>query len=276
MFYSQHSGPRHPLYSRGQMIVLTVVVSLIIVSSGVLLFYSAINYQVAINTANSQAIASAIARATTVAKEEASATAIASTLHNPYPPYMGSIALYDPLTNNDLGHSWDVAPRGANTICQFAGRTYLSSNANTAKDLYSGTVCFAENTDFSDFTFQVQIVLEQGLCGGIVFRGNSKTNNFDRFVICSNAWYDFRQCNGGYCDVVLANGLFSAINTKAGATNMLAVVASGAAITLYVNGKQIVTASDSGFSEGQIGLVTSGYNGTRTVATFRNVEVWTT
>src|SRR5947209_11121397 len=215
MFYSQHSGPRHPLYSRGQMIVLSVVVSLIIISSGVL-FYSAVNYQVATNTASSRAIASDIAQATTLAQEEASATAVASTLHNPYPPYTGSVALYDPLTSNDLGHSWDVASSGANNACQFAGRTYMSSNANTAKNLYSGTVCFAEETDFSDFTFQVQTVLEQGLCGGIVFRGNSKTNNFDRFFICSNAWYDFRQCNDGYCDVVYANGLFLAINSKSG------------------------------------------------------------
>lgn len=264
----QYAGPRHPLYSRGQIIVLTVVVSLIIVSSGVLLFYSSVNYQIATNTAIAQANASA----TALAQEEASATAIASTLHNPYPPYTGSIALYDPLSNNDLGHNWDVASRGGNSACQFAGKAYQS--ANTAKDLYSGTVCFAENTDFSDFTLQVQTVLEQGMCGGIVFRGNSKTNNFDRFVICSNAWYDFRQCNGGYCDVVFANGLFSAINTQAGATNTLGVVANGVNITLYVNGKQILTASDSGFSEGQIGLVTSGSNGTRTVAMFRNVEVW--
>ena len=274
MFYSQHSGPRHPLYSRGQMIVLTVVVSLIIVSSGVL-FYSAVNYQVATNTASAQASASAIAQATTLAQEDASATAIASTLRNPYPPYTGSIALYDPLTGNDLGHSWDVASRGTNSTCQFARKTYMSSNANTAKDLYSGTVCFAENTDFSDFTFQVQTVLEQGLCGGIVFRGNSKAHNFDRFIICSNAWYDFRQCNNGYCDVVFANGLFSAINTQPGAINTLAAVASGTTITLYINGRQIIAASDSGFSEGQIGLVTSGYNGTHTVATFHNVEVWT-
>jgi 3-keto-disaccharide hydrolase len=274
MLYSQRSGPRHPVYSRGQMIVLSVVVSLIIISSGVL-FYSAVTYQVATSTASAQAIASAIARATTLARENASATAIASTLRNPYPPYMGSIALYDPLANNDLGHSWDLASSGASGACQFVGKAYQSSNANPAKNLYSGTVCFAENTDFSDFTLQVQAVLEQGLCEGIVFRGNSKTNSFDRFVICANAWYDFRQCNGGYCDVVFANGLFSAINTKPGATNTLAVVASGTDITLYVNGKQMITASDNGFSEGQIGLVTSGYNSTRTVATFRDVEVWT-
>ena len=274
MSYLQYSGPRHPIYSRGQMIALAVVVSLVIISSGVL-FYSAVNYQVAASNASARAIASAIVQATSVAQENASATEIASTLHNPYPPYAGSIALYDPLIDNNLGHNWDVASSGANNACQFAGKAYLSSNANTATNLYRGTACFAENTDFSDFTFQVQTVLEQGLCGGVVFRGNSKTNSFDRFVICSSAWYDFRQCNNGYCDVVYANGLFSAINTKPGATNTLAVVASGTAITLYVNGKQITTASDTGFSEGQIGLVTSGYNSTRTVATFRNVEVWT-
>jgi hypothetical protein len=275
MSYSRYTGPRYPLYSRGQMTLLTIVVSLIIVSSGVL-FYSAVNNQTAASNASSQAIASAIAQATSVAQANASATALASTLRNPYPPHTGSLAFYDPLTGNDEGHSWDVTSSGANNACQFAGKAYLSSNTNTAKNLYSGTVCFAENTDFGDFTLQVQIVLKQGLCGGIVFRGSSKTNNFDRFVICSNAWYDLRQCNSSYCDVVFANGPSSAINTQPGATNTLAVVASSAAITLYINSKQIITVADSGFSEGQIGLVTSGYNGTRTVAIFRNVEVWTT
>lgn len=271
MSYLQYSGPRQPIYSRGQTILLSVIVSLIIISSGAL-FYSAVNYQ----TAASNASARAIAQANRLAREKASVASIASTLHNPYASSTGSIALYDPLVDNDLGHSWDVATSGANHTCQFAGKTYLSSNENTAKDLYSGTVCFAENTDFSNFTFQVQAVLEQGLCAGIAFRSNSKTNNFDRFVICSNAWYDFRQCNDGYCDVVFANGPSSAINTKLAATNTLAVVASGPSVTLYVNGKQITTARDSGgFSEGQIGLVTSGYNSTRTVASFRNIEVWT-
>src|SRR5579859_3201095 len=173
MSFLRYSGPRHPIYSRGQMIVLTVVVSLIIISSGGL-FYSAVNYQVATSKASSQAIASAIAQATIVAQENASATAVASTLHNPYPPYTGSIALYDPLTDNNLGHSWDAASKGANNACQFAGKAYLSSNVNAAKNLYSGTVCFGEKTDFSDFTFQVQAVLEQGLCAGIIFRGDSK------------------------------------------------------------------------------------------------------
>jgi hypothetical protein len=275
MSYLQYSGPRQPIYSRGQMILLSVFVALIIISSGTL-FFSAVNYQIAAGNARARAIASAIAQANSLSQEKASIAAIASTLHNLYAPSTGSIAMYDPLTDNNLGYNWDVAARGANQTCRFAGKAYLSSNASAAKNFYSGTICFAENTDFSDFTFQVQTILEQGQCAGIVFRGNSRTNNFDRFIICSNAWYDFRQCNGGYCDVVFANGPSSAINTRPGAANTLAVVTSGPAVTLYVNGKQIITASDSGgFSEGQIGLVTCGYNGTPTVAAFRNVELWT-
>ena len=271
---SMYPGPRRRVYSSGQLLLLTIVVLLIIVSSGVL-FYSAVNYQIAANDASSQAIASAIARATSLAQANASATALASTMHNPYPPYTGNLAFYDLLNNNDQGHNWDVAATGVNNACQFAGKAYQSTNENTSKDLYSGNVCFAENTDFGDFTLQVQAVLVQGLCGGIVFRGNSRANDFDRFEICSNAWYDFRQCSSGYCDVVFANGPSSAINTKLGATNTLGVVANGAAITIYVNGKQIISATDSGFIAGQIGLVTSGYNSTRTVAIFRNVAVWT-
>ena len=264
-----YPGPRPRVYSSGQLIVLTVVVLTIIVSSGVL-FYSAVNYQIAASTASSQAIASAIAQATSFAQ----ATAQAKALPNPYPPNTGNLVFNDPLSDNSQGHNWQIAAVQGNNACQFANRAYQSANDNTSTSLYSGTVCFAQNTDFSDFTFQVQTILVQGLCGGIVFRGDSKANNFDRFVICSNAWYDFRQCSSGYCDVVFANGLSPAINTALGASNTLAVVANGSLITIYVNGKQIISTTDTGFSQGQIGLVTSGYNSTLTVATFRNARVW--
>jgi hypothetical protein len=262
-------GPRPRIYSPGQLLFLTVIVSLIILSSGVL-FYSAVNYQTAASSANSQALATAIAQATSFAQ----ATAQAAAIPNPYPPNTGNLVLNDPLSDNSQGHSWQVAATQGNNACQFANKAYQSANNNSSTNLYSGTVCFAEQTDFSNFTFQVQTILVQGLCGGIVFRGDSKANNFDRFVICSNAWYDFRQCSSGYCDVVFVNGLSPAINTKLGALNTLAVVANGAVITIYVNGKQVVSATDSGFSHGQIGLVTSGYNSTLTVATFRNARVW--
>ena len=270
MPYSLYPGPRPRIYSPGQLVLLTIIVLLIIVSSA-LLFYSAVNYQIAASNASSQAIATAIARATSFAQ----ATAQVNADRNPYPPYTGNLALNDPLNNNSHGYNWDVYATSMNNNCQFAGRAYQSTSDYASKNLYSGNTCFAENTDFSNFTFQVQAILVKGLCGGIAFRGDSKANNFDRFVICSNAWYDFRQCSSGYCDVVFANGLSPAINTALGTTNTLAVVANGAVITIYVNGKQIVSATDSGFSQGQIGLVTSGYNSTLTVATFRNAEVWT-
>ena len=270
MSYSVYPGPRPRIYSPGQLVVLTIIVLLIIVSSAVL-FYSAVNYQIAASNASSQAIATAIARATSFAQ----ATAQANAIPNPYPPDTGNLVLNDPLHDNSQGHSWDVHATPVNNNCQFAGRAYQSTSDYASKNLYSGNTCFAENTDFSNFTFQVQAILVKGLCEGIAFRGDSKANNFDRFVICSNAWYDFRQCSNSYCDVLLANGPSPAINTQLGMTNTLAVVANGAVITIYVNGKQIVSTTDGGFNQGQIGLVTSGYGGTLTVAMFRNAEVWT-
>lgn len=259
-----YPGPRPRIYSPGQLVVLTIIVLLIIVSSAVL-FYSAVNYQIAASNATTQAIATGFAQITTQVNGD----------RNPYPPYTGNLALNDPLNDNSQGHNWDVHATPVNNNCQFAGRAYQSTSDYASKNLYSGSACFAQNTDFSNFTFQVQAILVKGLCGGIVFRGDSKANNFDRFVICSNAWYDFRQCSNSYCDVLLANGPSPAINTQLGMTNTLAVVANGAVITIYVNGKQVVSTTDSGFSQGQIGLVTSGYGGTLTVAMFRNAEVWT-
>lgn len=269
MSSSIYPGPRPRIYSSGQLMVLTALVLVIIVSSGVL-FYSAVNYQNSTNNASSEAIATAIAQATSFAR----ATAQASAIPNPYPPNTGSLVLNDPLNDNSQGHNWQIAVTQGNNACQFSNRAYQSANDNPSTSLYNGTVCFAENTDFSNFTFQVQTILVQGLCAGIVFRGDSKANNFDRFEICSNAWYDFRQCSSSFCDVVFANGISSAINTALGASNTLAVVANGPTITIYVNGKQVVSATDSGFNQGQIGFATSGYNSTLTIATFRNARVW--
>jgi eukaryotic-like serine/threonine-protein kinase len=269
MSNSMYPGPRHRIYSAGQFVLLTIVVLLIIVSSGLLL-YSAVNNQIVASNVSEQAVATAVARATSFAQ----ATAQAATIHNPYPPYTGNLVLNDPLKGNSQGNNWDVSSTQINNNCQFAGKAYQSTNDYVSNNLNSGNACFAENTNFDNFTFQVQITLVKGLCGGIVFRGDSKANNFDRFVICSNNWFDFRQCSNGYCDVVFANGPSPAINAKLGTTNTLAVVAIGNVITMYVNGKQVVSANDSGFSQGQIGLVTSGYGGSLTVAMFRNAQVW--
>src|SRR6266851_1480053 len=167
MSYSVYPGPRPRIYSPGQLVVLTMLVLLIIVSSAAL-FYSAVNYQIAASNAGAQASATAAGFAQTTPQVNGD--------RNPYPPYTGNLALNDPLNDNSQGHNWDVHATPVNNNCQFAGRAYQSTSDYAPKNLYSGNTCFAENTAFSNFTFQVQAILLKGLCGGIAFRGDSKAN----------------------------------------------------------------------------------------------------
>jgi len=98
------------------------------------------------------------------------------------------------------------------------------------------------------------------------------------FVICSNAapsGYDFRVMYGGNYVAYRKDEYSPAIHRNYGEMNALAVVAIGSTFTLYSNGQELTTVTDSSFSAGQIGLVSSGIPGLLDVATFRTAEVWT-
>jgi len=55
---------------------------------------------------------------------------------------------------------------------------------------------------------------------------------------------------------------------------VVAVVASGSTIDLYVNNQKIDSYSDSSYSQGLIGVFASGVNGPTEVM-FNNAKVWT-
>lgn len=232
-------------------------------------------------TADARASAIAAARATSAAQANATSTAQANATstaqayanRDPYPPNTGKLVLKDPLIDNSQGHGWAMYTHPSNNNCQFVGGAYESSNENISG--YGYNACFAANTGFSNFTYQVQIMLVQGRCGGIAFRGNINANALYYLEICSDGSYRFRQCTNGFCNFDFAAGTSPAINAGSGQVNTLAVVANGNVLTAYINGMQIAPATSSAYSSGQIGLVTSGEAGTVSVAMFRNAEVWT-
>ncbi len=230
-------------------------------------------------TANAQATAIAAARATSTAQANPTANPQAFGNPNPYPPYTGTLVLDDPLYNNSQGHGWDVYSLPVNNNCQFVGGAYESTSQNQSGSFYDiSNMCMAEKTNFRDFTFQVDMTLLKGMCGGLAFRGNSKTANMYVFEVCESTTvsaFDFRDCVNGTYSAFRKREYSSAIHKSYGQTNVLAVVAIGNTITLYANGQKLTTVTDSNFSAGQIGLVTSGYPGVLEVATFRNARVWT-
>lgn len=231
-------------------------------------------------TAAAQATIIAAARATSIA--EANATATAQAISNPYPPYTGTLALDDPLYNNGQGHGWDIYSLPVNGNCRFTGGAYESTIQNEGGSNWDiANDCNAEKTSFTNFTFQVDMTILKGECGGLNFRRDSKTGNSYQFIICVKASivnqasnWALRSVYGGVYFGDNASGFSGAIHTAYGQTNVLAVTANGSMLTFYVNGQKVGSKNWSTGS-GQIGLISSGAPGVFEDVLFRNAKVWT-
>jgi eukaryotic-like serine/threonine-protein kinase len=223
-------------------------------------------------TATAQAHATATANSALTATAQANATATASVIAaNPNPYGGGSLALNDPLSDASKGYAWDVGTH-TNGTCAFTGGAYHSSTPNT-QYFY---VCAAEATDFSNFAFEVQLNILKGDCGGLIFRADSNSGKLYFFEVCQDGTYHFSR----YMDYTgnnvkdLAGGSSAAIMTGLNQSNVLAIVAQGSTLTLYVNKQKIASASDSTYGHGQIGLFADAFNHPTEVA-FSNAKVWT-
>jgi serine/threonine protein kinase len=242
----------------------------------------------AFGTATAQADATAVANtgstATTVvnatatvdAQKNATATAIASGA-NPYPPYSGSLVLNDPLNGNSQGHQWQVIGDGyVPNSCQFVNGAYHVVDAQN----YGGA-CFATATDFSNFTYQVDMTfVRAGVSfdgGGIAIR--SSGNNYYYFEIYESGRYTFAACTGNDCSHAVAEGLSQGIpsfHTGLNRSNTIAIVANGNSFELFVNGERVagpVSDTTNASSHGMIGVYGSAKDATTEVI-YRNVKVW--
>jgi hypothetical protein len=184
-------------------------------------------------------------------------------LQNPYPPYTGTLALNDPLSDNSLGYFWDE-----NSSCQFGlNGTYHVKIAEQQQFYYCGT-----STTFSNFAYEVRMRILNGDCGGITFRADPTTNSEYYFRICTGGSYVLYV----YTDTSiqpLASGNHPAINAVQTEENLVAVVANGNTITLYVNNQQITSLSDSTNSQGKIGVAANDIDNPTEVE-FRDARVW--
>ena len=72
---------------------------------------------------------------------------------------------------------------------------------------------------------------------------------------------------------VLKNGTSSVINTGLNQSNLIAVVANGSTIDLYVNLHHLDSVSDGTYTSGQIGIVAYSTSDPTEVA-FNNARIW--
>jgi len=285
---SGNIASRSPLTKRN--VILLIVLALLLIASAIGIFSFASANQIANSNANAtatantdatnQANATATNQANATATVQANATATAQVRANattsviaanpnPYASGGGTLAFYDPLSNNNNGNRWDDGTKN----CFFTDGAYHVSEPDTSQFVY----CSAKSTDFSNFAYEVQMKIIQGDFGGIIFRGDSTSNKYYLFVMSQYGYYDLLLCPGSSCRSLVQNTFSSFINTGLQQTNLIAVVANGSTITLYVNNHQLTSLNDGTYSHGQIGLVADplAKSGHPTEVTYNNAKVWT-
>jgi len=186
----------------------------------------------------------------------------------PYPPF-GMLKLNDPLSDNSQGYGWyDYPTNSIGGACQFTGGAYHVSQSNAQYISF----CNAKSTNFSNLAFEVQMRIIQGDCGGVIFRFQEPNNGtFYHFAVCQDGMYAL---NNSYEITLIQPNSSSAIHTGLNQSNLIAVVANGSTLDLYVNNQKIDSVSDSAHSQGQIGVAATDVNNPTEVV-FSNAKVWT-
>ncbi len=268
--------------SRANMILLMALALLVIGGSiGFVSLYVATNKQLGTINASATALAQANANTTTTALAQVNATVPAqSTAYATAPPagnpytHTGVLALDDPLHDNSKGYGWDTSTNQNNATCAFVNGGYQSSQPADS----NFHACFAFAPDFSNFVYEVQMTIVSGQAGGIVFRANPANSTFYYFRVGQDGSYDLWTYVDKYIDHAHhltsgTSGSSTAIHTGYNQSNLVAVVAQGSSLALYVNQQLVTSVSDNSYSHGQIGIV--AYNqGSLAQVVYSNARVW--
>ena len=268
---------RHGL-SKGMLILLVILVLLVIVGSSIVYYFS-IPYPAQIRaqaTATAQAQANAVATATAhvIQHENATATAQAqATLtaqQNIYDQATSGIpAVTDSLANNSQ-LNWSQHDSANNGGCIFTGGMYH------VKELDTGYFqpCFAQSSNFSNFTLQVQMTIFSGEFGGLIFRADSQNPKFYLLQIGTASSYELFTYfnNSGNNSKTLLTSYSSAIKGL-NQPNLLTLIARGNQLTLFVNKHYVDTVSNGTYKTGQIGFIAYDKTISSDVA-FSNLQIW--
>jgi eukaryotic-like serine/threonine-protein kinase len=227
----------------------------------------------ATHIANATATTNA-ATATAQISTQATAYAAASARNlDPYPPTIGNhLAFYDPLSQPSQW--WTEYPPDPTYggACQFTNGTYQASQSQGGHLFY----CLASTPKLGNFAFEVQMTIIKGDCGGIVSRFDNTSGKFYDFEVCQDGTYTLNRyvdTTGANARSLTTNGSSSAIHTGLNQSNVIAVVANGSTLDLYVNYQKIDSVTDTSSSNGLIALaVTAKANPTAVL--YKNAKLW--
>jgi eukaryotic-like serine/threonine-protein kinase len=197
----------------------------------------------------------------------ATATAVqAAADKNPYAPGTGTLLLNDTLRDNSKGYKWDEATmygnnnNGGTSVCGFKNSAY-----HVTRQQMGALLCSPEapNLIFSNLAFEANLNLIQGDYPGIIIRLNQAQGTGYLFDIDIQGHYGIFLMNLNAKNnqdeyKSLHSGTNIAIKKGLQQSNLLAVVANGDTISMYINNQYIDSIHDKTYSSGQIGLYVYG------------------
>ncbi len=206
------------------------------------------------------------ATATTQAQLNQQATATVTARQTLYTQTISATpTLNDSLSTPDT-YNWDT---GSN--CFYNSGAYHVKTSQTQIVLY----CVANNTNYSNFIYRVQMTIVSGTYGGIIFRADSQNSRFYLFRIAqdgSYTLYAYVDSTGSHAKN-LTSGTASSFHNGFNQSNQIAVLVRNKEIDLYVNDTYIDSISDATLQSGQIGVVADG-NATAPEVVYSNAQVW--
>ncbi len=180
---------------------------------------------------------------------------------NPYPPNTGTLVLNDPLHDNNLGNKWDVEKVGTRS-CGFTDGAY-----HIVAGVDQGTSCSPETPKLflQNFTFQINMKVIQGDTLGVIFRQNQQAGTGYIFVLDTQTGaLALVKIDGANTDpqyLLFITDESTIMKMGRNQTNVLAVVAIGGKLGLYLNGYMAAQITDTTYTTGQIGIYASNKQG---------------
>jgi hypothetical protein len=276
--------PKQQGISKG-VVALLVALALVLIGGGILFAFVGViqpNQQHAQATATAQTKAAQAAgtaqantNATAAALATATANAIATTtaFQGIYTQSTsGNPTLNDPLSGQD-GNNWDVSSTNGEGSCAFKGNAYHAA-AQQSDYFYA---CFAATPNFSNFAYQVQMTIMQGDYGGIIFRADGANSKYYYFRIGKDGAYDLTASHDttfSHDQLLKSGNASSIIKSGLNEPNLVAVVANGRNLYLYVNQKFLAQVNDNTYKSGQIGVFGGDFTSKSADVAFTHAQVW--
>lgn len=207
-------------------------------------------------------------------------TQIAVSSPTPTPARVGTPVLVDPLTSPNSQDQWNVADVSY-ISCGFRNGGYDVKVPAGSTGACNTT---APTSVFTNFVYEIDMTIVSGVTNvttstrgaGLMFRYNNDPNgttnsNYGISFLQDGAYYLYADNHGPL--ISLRMGTCASFHQGAGQTNLIDVEMQGSTMTIFVNNEYLVTATDTHFTSGQIGVEIATDNDSSEVV-YSNLKVW--